>query len=214
MSYPDFSRAERIADGTIHVAGVGIAVCAVTALFLLTGAHLSGGTLTAAIIYAGGLLCMLGASAAYHLAAYTAARPYLRRLDHAAIYMKIAGTLTPLAVLLGTAYGYGVLALVWVLAVTGMWAKLRAKRGRMSTGWLPYVALGWVAVALIVPLMEVLPPVSFWSLVIGGLLYTAGVVFYVWENLRFSMAIWHGFILLASGCVFTGIASALGAAPH
>ncbi|MEI4194261.1 PAQR family membrane homeostasis protein TrhA [Roseovarius sp. E0-M6] len=212
MTYPAYTRAERVADGIIHVIGVIAAIAAVVVLFVASGAQLSGGALTAAVVYAVGLLCMLGASAAYHLAAHTRARPLLRRLDHAAIYMKIAGTITPLGVLLGTALGYGVLILVWGLALLGMWAKFRAERGKMTSGWVSYVALGWIAIALIIPLMDILPALSLWSLCIGGLLYCAGIVFYTTEKLRFATAIWHGFILLASGCVFTGIASALRAA--
>jgi len=85
MSYPDYSRAERIADGAIHVLGVGAAITAVSILFRMLPDHLSWATITATAVYAVGLIAMLCASAAYHLAAYTRARALLRRLDHAAI---------------------------------------------------------------------------------------------------------------------------------
>lgn len=209
MTYPIYSRAERIADVTIHVLGVAAALIAVGVLFFLLSGQMGWGTFTATLIYSGALIVMLGASAAYHMGAYTAARPILRRLDHAAIYLKIAGTFTPLSVVLGTAFGYVVLGLVWALALLGAAAKLMSARGKMTTGWVPYVALGWIGVALFVPLIAVLPWLSLGLLLGGGLLYSAGVVFYRWEGLRFAVAIWHGFILVASGCFFVGISAAI-----
>jgi len=209
--YPLYSRAERIADAAVHFAGIGAAVIGI-AVFFGTLAHQFGwGTFTATLVYAAALLTMLTASAAYHLYAYTPARPILRRLDHAAIYFKIAGTFTPLSVLLGTAFGYVVLALVWGLALSGAAMKLMAAKGKMSSNWVPYVALGWVGVALFVPLSGRLPGLSLSLMVAGGLLYTAGVLFFRWESLRFSNAIWHGFVIAASACFFIGIATATAA---
>ena len=212
MSYPDYTRAERIADGVIHVLGVGAALAGVTLLFAFWAGTMGLGTLLATAIYAGALILMLSASAAYHMAAHTPARPILRRIDHAAIYVKIAGTLTPLAILLGTAFGYTVLAVVWVLALIGAAHKLLARRGRMSTGWLPQVALGWLGMALIVPLWPALPTSSVTLILSGGLIYTVAVVFYCWESLRYCNAIWHGLVLLATGCCFLGLSGAIAAA--
>jgi hemolysin III len=211
MSYPNYSRAERLADGAVHIAGVLTAITGVAVLFAMWALRMDGVTLASTIVYSGALLLMLGASAAYHLYAHTPARPILRRLDHAAIYVKIAGTFTPLSVLLGTAFGYVILALVWVLALFGAVTKIRAKPGQMTTGWLPYVALGWIGLALFIPLSAVLPGQSLALLLAGGLLYTGGVVFYAWDSLRFANAIWHVFVAVASGCFFMGIATALAA---
>jgi hemolysin III len=209
MPYPSFTRAERIADGMVHVLGVCAALFGVTLLFFYLAHQMGWGLFTATVIYAAGLIAMLSASAVYHLAHHTSARPLLRRLDHAAIYIKIAGTFTPLSVMLGTVYGYLVLACVWALALIGVVGKLTAKRGRMTTGWWPYLALGWVGVALFIPLMSVLTGYSLLLLLSGGLLYSAGVIFYRWEGLKYATAIWHGFIVIASGCFFLGISSAL-----
>ncbi|RBI75739.1 hemolysin III [Roseovarius sp. TE539] len=213
MSYPAYTRAERIADGTIQVIGFLGAITGICLLFTVVSLDLNGPLLTAVIVYAAGLLVMLAASAAYHLAAHTPARPYLRRLDHAAIYLKIASTFTPLSVILGTAFGYAVLACVWVLAIFGATVKLFKKRGKMTTGWAPYLALGWIGVVLFIPLTAVLPGFSLAFIIAGGFLYTAGIAFYIREKLRFSNAIWHGFTLAASACFFLGISGALPAAP-
>ncbi len=209
MPYPCYTRAERIADGMVHVLGVSAAIIGVTALLYYSAHQMGWGMFTATVIYAVGLIAMLSASMIYHLAAHTPARPVLRRLDHAAIYIKIAATFTPLSVILNTSYGYLILACVWALALFGVVGKLTAKRGAMTTGWWPYLALGWVGVALFIPLMGVLPDYSLILLLSGGLLYSTGVVFYRWEGLKYANAIWHGFIVIASGCFFLGISSAL-----
>lgn len=211
MSYPNYSRAERVADAAIHIAGILAALTGIAVLFAMWALRMDGVTLASTIIYSCTLLLMLVASAAYHMAAHTVARPILRRLDHAAIYVKIAGTFTPLSVLLGTAFGYVILALVWGLALLGAATKMMAKRGQMTTGWLPYVALGWVGVALFVPLTGLLPAHSLALLLAGGLLYTFGVIFYAWEKLPFANAIWHIFVALASASFFLGITTALAA---
>lgn len=212
MSYPAYSRAERLADGAVHVFGLCAAIIGITLLFALWTWQREGPVLVATAVYCGSLLVMLSASAAYHLAAHTRARPVLRRLDHAAIYVKIAGTFTPISVLLGTAFGYVILVLVWALALFGAAGKLSAPRGRMTTGWLPYVALGWIGVALFVPLTGLLPGSSLGLMLAGGLLYTGGVVFYARNSLRFANALWHLCVALATTCFFLGISAALAAA--
>ena len=214
MSYPDYTRAERVADAVVHVIGVLSALAGVAALFWLFAPRMGWSTFLATSVYAAALLLMLCASAAYHMGAHTTARPILRRIDHAAIYLKIAGTFTPLSVFLGTAFGYVVLGLVWLLALTGAAAKLMAQRGKMTTGWWPQVALGWIGISLIVPLWGLLPVQSLWFILTGGVIYSAAVVFYCWESLRYANAIWHAFILIATGCLFLGISTALAAALH
>ncbi len=209
MSYPAYSRAERIADGIVHVVGFGAAITGVAVLFGVTAHQMGWATLTATSIYAGALLLMLGASGCYHILADTSARPILRRIDHAAIYLKIAGTITPLSVLLGTGFAYLILALVWVLALIGASTKLTARRGKMTTGWLPYFLLGWASIFLFVPLAGVLSALSLALMVTSGLLYSFGIVFYRWEDLRYANAIWHIFVLLASASFFVGISTAL-----
>lgn len=208
MTYPNYTRAERIADGIIHVLGIGAALAAVGVLCSLIGQQ-GPGTRMAAHVYGTALLLMLGASGAYHMAAHTRARPVLRRIDHAAIYLKIAGTFTPLGVLLGTAFAHVMLVLVWALALAGAMSKLMARPGRMSTGWAPQVALGWLGLAILIPLWPSLPGPSIALIIAGGVIYTVAVVFYVWEGLRYGRAIWHGFVLIATGCFYVGIMQAL-----
>ncbi|MGK7754099.1 MULTISPECIES: PAQR family membrane homeostasis protein TrhA [unclassified Roseovarius] len=209
MSYPSYTRAERIADAAVHVLGVGSAFVAVAFLIFANAGQLSPGAMTAAVVYGIAMILMLSASAAYHLAAHTSLRPLLRRIDHAAIYVKIAGTITPLAVLLNTPFAYTVLTLVWFLALSGAVRKLLAARGKMSTHWLPQVALGWLGLIIIVPLWPSLPANSLTLIFAGGIIYSGAVVFYCWDTLKFSNAIWHACVLIATACCFFGIFGAM-----
>ena len=211
MPYPTYTRAEKIADGTIHTVGILSALTATTILIAVMAHHLGTPALAATILYGVTLVLMLTASGVYHMTWSPRLKPLLRRFDHAAIYLKIAGTFTPLAVLIGSGFGYAVLGLVWLLALGGAISKLFFWQ---SPGWRStalYLVMGWLGVTLLWPITQTMPTVASAFLIAGGLTYSAGVVLYQWESLKFSMAIWHGFVLAASACYFTGIAFALNA---
>ncbi len=204
-SYPAYAPSERLADGIIHAIGVVLAITGAVALIVIAATVAGGGTVAAVAIYSGALIATFTASAFYHMTPWEQLRPMLRRIDHAAIYLKIAGTYTPLVVLIGSAFAYAVLGVVWALALGG--AVLRLFRngapGRIAP--LIYLFMGWLSVLLVWPMVQALPPAVLALVVVGGLLYSAGVIFFRWESLRFSNAIWHGFVLAASGCFFAAI---------
>ncbi|MEL6609350.1 MAG: hemolysin III family protein [Pseudomonadota bacterium] len=202
---------ERLADGIIHAAGFSAALAAGIVLIVQAALWHSGADVAAISIYIAALLIGFVASAAYNLTPWLSARPWLHRLDHAAIYLKIAGTYTPLVVLMDTALAYTVLAIVWVVAILGAIGKLTGvlRPGLGST--LLYIALGWASVVLIWPLAHTLPLPALILMIAGGVLYTIGVLFNHAKDLRFSAAIWHGFVVSASTCFFIAIAMGLGA---
>lgn len=206
--YPSYALSERIADGTMH--GLGVLGAVVGAVFLLIWAagNATVGQTTALAIYAAALITTFVASACYHMTPWESVRPRLRQIDHAAIYLKIAGTYTPLVVMIGSAFSYVILGVVWALAAFGVITKLFFWRrpGWFSTGL--YLAMGWLSVALIWGLVPVVPTSTLVLIAIGGGLYTFGVIFYQWESLKFSNAIWHGFVVVASACFFAAIAIA------
>ena len=207
--YPAYARSERIADGLIHALGVIFAVVGAVVLivFAALGAH--AGEIAAVAIYGGALMATFLASAFYHMTPWEALRPTLRRIDHAAIYLKIAGTYTPLVVLIGSAFAYVILGIVWTLALGGAVWRL-FKRGKTGViGPAIYLFMGWLSVLLVWPMIQSLPVSVLVLVLAGGLLYSAGVIFHVWESLRFSNAIWHGFVLAASGCFFAAITVAV-----
>ncbi|GAD56709.1 PAQR family membrane homeostasis protein TrhA [Limimaricola cinnabarinus] len=206
--YPAYARSERIADGMIHALGVIFALAGAILLVSLSAwseeARID--RTVAVAIYGGALIATFSASAFYHMTPWTRLRPLLRRIDHAAIYFKIAGTYTPLVVLIGSAFAYAILAVVWAIALGGAVAKLFFWKSPGRLGPTLYLLMGWLSIALVWSLAMTLPVASTALVVIGGLLYSAGVIFFVWEGLRFSNAIWHGFVLAASACFFAAIA--------
>ncbi|MBS7809697.1 PAQR family membrane homeostasis protein TrhA [Roseococcus pinisoli] len=194
------SAGARTADACIHVIGVTAALAACVAL----AAVMRGGFgVVPVALYALGLVAMIGCSAAYNLAAEGRGKRLLRRLDHAAIFLMIAGTYSPVALLgIGGAWGWGLAAVVWVGALAGATLKLCRPEGFERLAIAAYLLLGWAGLVAIVPLVAALPGMDLALLGAGGLLYSLGVVAHVSKRLPYQNAIWHGFVLAAAACHF------------
>lgn len=204
-AYPNYSAAERMADALIHMTGIGCACGAAYALTTLTAITGSVTDMIAVWLYCIVMLAAFSASAIYHMTPWEHMRPTFRRFDHAAIFLKIAGTYTPLVVLIGSNFSFLVLGAVWATALFGVIRRLFywSEPGMGST--LLYMGLGWASLALVWPMIQTIPAISFWLVLTGGITYTIGIIFYKWESLKYSNAIWHGFVLAASGCFFIAI---------
>lgn len=204
MSYP-YPVREVLADAVVHALGLVAAITGTILLLLWMSAQSGAALILSVSIYLGFLLVSLFASAAYHMLPWERARPVLHKIDHAAIYLKIAGTYTPLVELIGSAFAYVVLTGVWAVAIFGAVAKLSFWRvdGRGSLAL--YLGMGWACLLLAGPILYTLPVSASWLIGTGGLLYTAGTVFFV-SNRPFQNAIWHAFVLAASACFFAAIA--------
>ncbi|WP_420411397.1 PAQR family membrane homeostasis protein TrhA [Roseibium sp.] len=197
---------ELIADGTIHVLGIGLGVTATVVLAITLWNSGDFARQISVLVYAACLMAMLICSALYNMFATDHKTGVLRRLDHAAIFLMIAGTYTPLAaIIIGGWTGGILLAIVWSGALAGAIVKLLNLQG-MDRLTVPIcLALGWVVVFVAKPLMENASTFGFWMIVAGGLLYTCGTVFYAWKNLKFQNAIWHAFVLAAAVCHFAAV---------
>jgi hemolysin III len=208
LHYP--TRAEKLADGWVH--GVGLAVFSVAVLTLLGLAVWQGGYGMAGVvaIYAICLLAMIGCSMAYNLAENAKRKNLLRRIDHAAIFLMIAGTYTPFTILrFEGPWAIGMTTLVWTVAILGMIGKLFLPQVSKKLWVLLYIGMGWLVVGAMGPLVSGVKLAAIILLAIGGLLYTIGVPFYTWQSLPFRRAIWHGFVMVAAGlhyaAVMTGV---------
>ena len=195
------SRGERAADAVVHAVGFTAALAACAALAaappLPPGARLA----VALGLYGVGLLAMLGCSALYNLAATGSRKALLRRLDHAAIFMMIAGTYTPVALLaVGGASGWALLAVVWTGAAGGVALKLLAPRRFERVSIAAYLLLGWAGLAALDPLLAALPPRDLALLAGGGLLYSLGVAVHLSTGLPYHNALWHALVLAAATC--------------
>lgn len=199
---PRYGRGERIADATVHILGLAIALLACTVLAALALPRTAGPGLAVALgLYATGLLAMLGCSALYNMAGHGRRRALLRRLDHAAIFAMIAGTYTPVAGIgIGGAWGWALLSVVWTGAVIGAAFKLLAPARFEHVSILAYLLLGWAGIVALDQLLVALPPLDLWLLVTGGLLYSLGIVVHLSTRLRYHNALWHVLVITAAGC--------------
>jgi hemolysin III len=205
------SEGEKIADAAVHLAAIVAGVIAFSVLFQKVALNGKWSDGIAMCVYAAGFFLMFGFSCAYNAAPPSRVKDLLRRFDYAAIFMMIAGTYTALlSQTPATLWATALLIFVWAAALAGAAIKL-VFPGRLDRLAAPlYLALGWAALPAIKPLFLALPVETSALTLSGGLLYSVGVVFHLWESLRFQTAIWHGFVAAAAACQFAGIVAAIG----
>jgi hemolysin III len=190
-------------NGLTHLAGSALAVAG--AVTLVASAARAGDPwrIVAVSIFGLMLVLLYAVSTLYHSVRGRAKRVF-RKLDHCAIYLLIAGTYTPFALVsLRGAWGWSLFGVVWGAAALGVAAKLfnRLRHPYWSTGL--YVAMGWVAVVAIVPLVERVSGAGLAWLVAGGMAYTLGAVVFLFDNrIRYAHFVWHLFVIAGSACHF------------
>ena len=204
-----YDRAEIIADGVVHVIGVCLGILGAVTIVVIA-VRRQGTEVVPILVYVVGLLLMLALSAAYNMWPVSPAKWVLRRFDHSAIYLLIAGTYTPFLVQMKNVVASAGLGVgVWVSAIIGMVLKL-AFPGRFDRlAVVLCLLLGWSIVIAYDSLASSLPSASLWLLAIGGILYSVGALFHAWHRLRFHNAIWHGFVLLAASCHYSAVLACL-----
>lgn len=192
------SRVELWADGIVHAVGIVLAIAAGSALLALSALRTAPSEYVAVVFYVASLLTVLSVSCAYNLWPVSKAKWVLRRFDHAAIYLLIAGTYTPfLAQLEGTS-ATAMLALVWAAATVGIATKLLLPGRFDRLAIIFYLAIGWSGIVVAGDLAAILPVSTVWLTIAGGVAYSVGVLFFIWRSLRFQSAVWHGFVVSGS----------------
>ncbi|MEP3225187.1 MAG: hemolysin III family protein [Parasphingorhabdus sp.] len=210
--YPTPDKQERRADFIVHA--IGLFAILVGGWIVMTQAVLGHGlaVLTATGTY---VLCVLFShviSMAYHLSPLHGQRLMLRRIDHAAIYLTIAGTFSPLFILADTPFSRHMLALVWALAIPAMLYKIFGKNLDSRWSLISYLGLGWMGILAVPDLLEILPRLSLYAMLAGGIFYSLGTVFYARKAQAFRYSIWHSFVMLGGTAFFIAIWVALSAA--
>ncbi len=191
-----FSPVELVADGIVHGIGLLFAISLGTVLIVFAAIGYARPELPAIVVYLLSLLTVLGASLAFNLAPVNGFKKLMARLDQAAIFLFIAGSYTPFLAVLGkTTVTEWLAIVVWGAALVGIALKLIVpeKFGRLAIGL--YLAIGWSGVLVFHTLAATLPPVTLWLLVAGGITYSAGIVFHLWERLKFQNVLWHLFVV-------------------
>ncbi len=202
-----YSRAEYFSDLAVHLTGLLAVAGAVPVLIMLATPLEESGHMAAAVVYGVCFSAMISCSALYNIFPHPDWEWLLQRLDHSAIYLKIAGTYTAFVLIAG--HGFALAAGLWAAAATGISLKLIApKRWR----WLSialYLGMGWSAVVVGWGIFAALPGPVILLVAAGGLLYTIGVVFHLWDRLPFHNTIWHVFVLAASFTIYAGLVVAV-----
>jgi hemolysin III len=201
-----YSERELALDRAIHWLGVSAGVAGAIALVIVFARDHGASGFIPVALYAVCLVTMLTCSAAYNLAPASARREWLRRLDHAAIFMMIAGTYTPFTALrLGGTWSILLTAGIWSIALAGAAAKLAFPRRLEGASVALYLALGWIGVIAARPILAALDLPTLVLLAAGGLLYTVGTAFHLWRSLPFQNAIWHACVLSAASCHYAAV---------
>jgi hemolysin III len=211
MADNDYSRGEELAHWATHALGAVASLAGIA--WLLATAVANGASPWRAIggvVFGASALLLFTTSVLYHATTSPRLKPRLRLLDHSAIYVLIAGTYTPFALgVLDGAWGWTLFGLVWGLALAGIAAKLTLGFRFPLASTLLYLAMGWIGVVAARPLMQSLTPAELTWIVAGGLVYTAGVPFYLWKNRPYAHAVWHLFVLGGVACHFVAVLSVM-----
>jgi len=195
----------RRADLIVHIAGLTLALFGGGLALGLAVSNGMLGKVAAVSIYALGLIAMLAFSLAYNFAKPNW-QPFLRRLDHAGIFLMIAASYTPFTTqALTGAWSIGMTTAVWSLAVLGMAGKMFLPGLGKAIWVVLYLALGWMVVIATKPMIEEVPAVAMWLLAAGGVVYSVGTIFYAAKGLKFRRAIWHGHVVAAAGLHYAAI---------
>jgi hemolysin III len=202
-----WSFGEELTASLIHGAGFVAGVGGLVALVILAARSGDPWRIVACTVFASTVVLLYAASTLYHALSRTRARGVFQVIDHSAIFLLIAGTYTPFAlVTLRGPWGWTLFGIVWGLAIVGITIK-----AVFGTRWpvfstVLYIGMGWTVVIAVKPIVATVEPGCLAWLVAGGLAYTGGVVFYAWERLRYSHAIWHVFVLAGTACHYVAVA--------
>lgn len=186
--------------------GLLLAMGALPALVVTASLTGSAWHIVSFSIYGASLVLMYAAATVYHAARNVRRKRRLQVLDHGSIFLLIAGTYTPFTLItLNGGWGWSLFGVVWGLSAVGIGFKtVFGDRFELASTAL-YIALGWLCLVAVVPLVQGLSISELLWLFVGGVMYTAGTIFYLWERLPFNHAVWHGFVLAGSACHFIAV---------
>jgi hemolysin III len=205
---------EIVADGIVHGVGIVLALIGVTALIFYATVWGTMSAIAAAWIYGIGLVLCLSISFTYNIWPQSRTKWYLRRLDHSAIFVLIAATYTPF---LQRGIEEPLIALtlvcIWLAAIGGIVLKCVFPGRYDRLAILLYLGMGWSGVMVAGPLSEHLSSLTLWLIIAGGVIYSLGVIFHVWERLRFQNAIWHGFVVTAAAVHYSAVLTCFSLSP-
>lgn len=192
------SKPEELASAITHGLGVVLSIAALVVMILVSDSD--PWKVTSGAIFGSSLIILYLSSTLYHTMISPRSKSFFQVVDHAAIYLLIAGTYTPITlVTLRGPWGWSLFGTIWFMAITGVMIKALMKNNREH--WLStalYLLMGWLAIIALGPLIKALPPTGLAMLVAGGVSYSLGVIFFIWTSLQFNHALWHVFVMAGS----------------
>lgn len=201
-----YTVAEEIAHTITHGLGALLSIAGLAVLVGFSSINGDAWHVVSSSVYGASLIILYGASSLYHGITVPRAKALFKRLDHAAIYLLIAGTYTPfLLVSLRGPWGWSLFGVIWSIAIIGIILEFIDWKPFKRISLALYLGMGWIVVIAINPMLEHVAPGGLILLLLGGLSYTLGVIFYVWEKLAFNHAIWHMFVLAGSAFHFFSV---------
>ena len=205
-SKPRYSIGEEIANSVTHGVGVVLSIGGLAILTAFASVLGNAWHIVSSSIFGATLILLYASSTLYHSIQLPRVKRILQVIDHSAIFLLIAGTYTPFTlVTLRGAWGWTIFGVVWGLAVTGIIFQVTRLRKWPVISLALYVGMGWAVIVATKPLLAAIDPRGLLLLLLGGLSYTAGIVFYVWRRLPYHHAIWHIFVLAGSAFHFFAI---------
>lgn len=204
--YKTYSLGEEIAHSITHGVGAVLSIAALVVMIWLSIAEGTAWHLVSSIIYGSSLILLYTASTLYHAITNARAKHVLRLMDHAAIFILIAGTYTPfLLVNLRGPWGWSLFIIIWSIALGGVMLETMKKERVKWLSLTLYLGLGWMAIVAVKPMLELVDHNALLLLLAGGLAYSLGVIFYVRKQMVYHHAVWHVFVLAGSVLHFLAV---------
>lgn len=206
MEFEGQSFGNEVANSITHGIGAILGVAGLVVLIVVAALHGTARHVVAASLFGSTLVALYLASTLYHSIPHPRAKRVFHIIDHSAIYLLIAGTYTPFALIsLEGTWRWAVFGTVWALALVGVILKafFTGRFGFLST--VVYLGMGWMAVFLVKPLLATVSPLGIFWLGAGGVAYTVGVIFYTWKSFSYGHALWHVFVLAGSTCHYFAV---------
>lgn len=199
LSGSPYTAAEEIVHAVTHGIGILLSIAGFAVLVAFASLYGNAWHIASSSIYGATLILLYTASTLYHGLPHPAAKRVMQRIDHAAIFLLIAGTYTPFTLVnLRGEWGWSLFGLVWGLAILGVVLETVVKRRIKWLSLSLYLGLGWLVVIAIEPLLDAVATGGVILLLAGGLCYSIGVIFYVWKRLAYHHAVWHLFVMAGS----------------
>ncbi len=203
---PKYSFGEELMNCITHGIGAALGVSALSILVVYSSYFGDAWRVVSFSVYGATLILLYLASTLYHAMPHDKVRQLFRYFDHISIFLLIAGTYTPIALVpLRGPWGWTLFGIIWGLAVTGIVVEAFSFKAKKIVGLILYVSMGWIIIIAYKPIKEILPEGFFFWLILGGLCYMVGIIFYVVKKIPFNHAIWHLFVLAGSILHFLGM---------